>query len=50
MSYHNHKEFVCPECGKDFSKARQLKAHLSDAHGKNVKKAEIQTKLRNNKR
>ncbi|RLI65903.1 MAG: hypothetical protein DRO67_02000 [Candidatus Asgardarchaeum californiense] len=28
MSYHNHKEYKCLVCGKDFKKPRQLKQHL----------------------
>ena len=30
--YHNHKDHVCPHCGRDFKKSRQLKQHLKDAH------------------
>ncbi len=32
MGYHNHKEFKCPYCQKDFKKKRQLKSHIKDTH------------------
>ena len=37
MTYHNQKEFVCPHCGKDFPKKRQLKSHIKDTHDKKEK-------------
>lgn len=30
MSYHNKKPYVCPYCGADFKKERQLKQHIKD--------------------
>ena len=32
MGYHKNKKFVCPHCGKDFDKKRQLKSHIKDTH------------------
>jgi len=32
MGWHNHKDFKCEICGKDFQKKRQLKQHMRDAH------------------
>jgi len=32
MTYHNHKQFVCPYCGRDFAKKRQIKSHMKNAH------------------
>ena len=30
--YYKVKKFICPECGVDFKKERQLKQHMKDAH------------------
>lgn len=35
-SWRKNKEFVCPECGKDFDEERKLKLHKKDSHGKNT--------------
>jgi len=30
--YYKVKDYVCPFCGKDFKKERQLKSHYKDVH------------------